>query len=111
VAPFLSSDVFKTGHPADAIERAQQACFKAQMVVAQSVALRKERDRWRALWRACYETSEHFVVCCAYCGRVRTLDGDWVSDVYHLRKGRGVEISHGLCQDCLAEHYPRLTVA
>ena len=106
-----SPSLIQTGSPADAIERAQQVCFEARVIISQSVALRKERERWRALWKACFTTPEYLLVCCAYCGRVRTLDGVWVVDAYHLSKGNSVQMSHGVCHECLAAHFPPWAIA
>jgi hypothetical protein len=111
VASLSFPGLTQTGFPADAIERAQQACLDAQVVVAQSVALRNERERWRALWQAFSTTPEYLLVCCAYCGRVRSLDGVWVVDAYHLSKGKCVQMSHGVCDECLATHFPPWAIA
>jgi hypothetical protein len=101
---------------AQSIERAQELCFDAQVAVhkaaarvAESKRFQSERQRWKAVWSSC-AGSHPVVVCCAYCARVRTPDGQWgaipVSLSANLHKSPAVRLSHGYCADCLARHFP-----
>jgi hypothetical protein len=101
---------------AQSIERARELCFDAQVAiyraaaqVAESKRLQSERQRWRAVWSPC-AGSLPVVVCCAYCARVRTPDGQWgaipVSLSANIHKSPAVRLSHGYCPDCLARHFP-----
>jgi hypothetical protein len=100
----------------ETIERAKRICFEAQVAihraltkVAESKRCQAERGRWRAVW-AGREGPDHVVVCCAYCARVRTPDGQWgaipagLSQAVH--QSPVVRLSHGFCPDCLARHFP-----
>lgn len=114
MAPLPSRGLAKTGTPADAIERARHLRLQAEVIVARAAAVvgecaqqRSSRRRWFSLWKACYPAPDHFLVCCAYCTRIRTLDGDWVPAPTLLRGTRSVDISHGACQDCLAQQFPQ----
>lgn len=42
---------------------------------------------------------------CAHCHRIRTEDDDWVSLDRYVRMHSEADFSHGICPDCLAEHY------
>jgi len=50
-----------------------------------------------------------FVVICAFCGRMRSGEGLWISlplwlsEMLQQEFGR---ISHGYCPECLARHFP-----
>jgi hypothetical protein len=102
---------------AQAIARAQQLCFDAQITISKAAAQvakskrgQSERRRWRAVWSA-RQGPDHVVACCAYCARVRTPDGEWgaipasLSQAVH--QSPVVRLSHGICPDCLARHFPR----
>lgn len=109
-----SSNRFQTGTPADVIERAQYLCAEARTVVAharqaisEGRAQRTERRRWRPLERMLYQPADPMLVRCAYCDRVRTPQGEWVAYPTRLSWGRNVEVSHGFCRDCLAQHFPQ----
>jgi hypothetical protein len=113
----LSSPQLRSGQAlAQAIERARELCFDAQIATSKAAAqvaecnrLRAARRRWRAVW--CQDNPNSVVVCCAYCARVRTSDGEWgaipasLSQAVH--RSAAVRLSHGFCPDCLARHFPR----
>ena len=110
-----SSNRFQTGTPADVIERAQYLCAEARTVVAharQAISEgRTQRNRAAPMARRSRECStrpaDHMLVRCAYCDRVRTPQGEWVAYPTRLSWGRNVEVSHGFCRDCLAQHFPQ----
>jgi hypothetical protein len=50
-----------------------------------------------------------FVVVCAFCSRVRSHDGLWISPLpgrSHILAQEAGRISHTYCPECLARHYP-----
>ena len=113
----ISPPVLRAESLAQSIERAQELCFDAQVAVrkaaarvAESKRLKSERQRWRAVWSRCVG-ADSVVVCCAYCARVRTPDGQWgaipasLNPIIH--QSPTVRLSHGYCPDCLARHFPR----
>jgi hypothetical protein len=54
------------------------------------------------------------VVCCAYCGRMKTEGGQWrlVSvSLARILEGAPIgTVSHGYCADCVARHASRPTL-
>jgi hypothetical protein len=87
---------------------------QAELTLARSVVLvnsslerRVERRRWSSLRHTLYDIPEHMLVCCIYCGRVRTLEGDWMVLPPGVRRRRRLDISHGACTECLAELFPQ----
>lgn len=40
---------------------------------------------------------------CAWCGRIRTEDGDWESVSSYLKRVADTDVSHGLCPSCERE--------
>jgi hypothetical protein len=50
-----------------------------------------------------------FVVICAFCGRMRSGEGPWISLplwLSHMLRQEPGRISHTYCPECLARHYP-----
>lgn len=45
---------------------------------------------------------------CAHCKRIRREDSTWESVEQHMKRHAAVEFTHGLCPDCLHEHYGNL---
>jgi hypothetical protein len=103
---------------AQAIARARELCFDAQIIISKAAARvaeskrgQSERRRWRAVWSRAQEGPDRLVVCCVYCARVRAPDGEWgaipagLSQVIH--QSPTVCLSHGICGDCMARHFPR----
>ena len=45
---------------------------------------------------------------CAYCKKIRTETGSWVEVENYIRNHSEAEFSHGICSDCVREHYTDL---
>ena len=43
---------------------------------------------------------------CSFCKKVRDDEGFWEQVDVYITKYTGADISHGICPDCLKEHYP-----
>ena len=43
---------------------------------------------------------------CSYCKKVRDEDGYWQQVESYIRNHSEADFSHGLCQECLKEHFP-----
>jgi hypothetical protein len=43
---------------------------------------------------------------CAHCRRIRNDEQYWQSVEMYFRNHLGMDVSHGLCQECLKKHYP-----
>ncbi|MBN1812515.1 MAG: GAF domain-containing protein, partial [Anaerolineae bacterium] len=45
---------------------------------------------------------------CSFCKKIRDDEGYWQTVETYLREHSEAEFSHGLCLDCLKEHYPEV---
>lgn len=45
---------------------------------------------------------------CSFCKKIRTAEGTWENVDVYIHTHTEADISHGLCPDCLKEHYPEL---
>jgi peroxiredoxin (alkyl hydroperoxide reductase subunit C) len=52
--------------------------------------------------RACRQV---LLKMCAWCKRVHEKSGDWSRVEDYIRRFTGADFSHGICPDCLTEHY------
>jgi K+-sensing histidine kinase KdpD len=43
---------------------------------------------------------------CMYCKQIRTEAGAWTEMEQYIREHSEAEFSHGVCPDCLRQHYP-----
>jgi hypothetical protein len=104
--------------PAAVMERAQRLRAVAQASISaaafqrrESRRLRYERTLVRSIWSECSADPDHIVVCCSYCARVHRPEG-WSAippDQSKILHGSpAVRLSHGLCEDCLARHFPAM---
>ena len=51
-------------------------------------------------------TLEGIVPICMHCKRIRDTDNYWQQVEVYVSAGSKAEFSHGLCDECMAEHYP-----
>jgi len=81
---------------------------KVALTLADCKRLRLERRQWRAVWSAVRARPDHIVVCCYYCARVRTPNGEWTAVPMGLsnalQQSLCVNFSHGICPDCMARY-------
>lgn len=47
---------------------------------------------------------------CSYCKKIRLDNGYWESVEKYICSNTLVEMSHGICPDCCAEHHPDITI-
>ncbi len=82
---------------------------------ARGVAERREEEfvvrEWMAhemLERTTGElrTLRGFLPICAHCRKVRDEAGAWDALEAYVRRQSGAEFSHGICPDCVQEHFP-----
>ena len=45
---------------------------------------------------------------CSYCKKIRTEAGSWMEVENYVRKHSEAEFSHGICPNCVREHYAEL---
>ncbi|HTR98810.1 MAG TPA: hypothetical protein VML00_03610 [Bacteroidota bacterium] len=43
---------------------------------------------------------------CAWCRRVRTDAGEWVQMEVYMKDHADIDVTHGICPECVSEHYP-----
>ena len=53
------------------------------------------------------KTLEGILPLCSFCKKIRKDDGTWEQIDVHIREHSHADISHGICPDCMKEHYPR----
>ena len=98
------------GHPAttfvEALDRANQLRLRAGALRERS----KTERAWHALLSYTHTVQEPLVVVCAYCGRIRSLAGAWITLEEYMRDyiGRSMwpMVSHGFCPECLQTNLP-----
>ncbi len=53
-------------------------------------------------------TLQGFLPICAHCKKIRNDQGYWQQIESYIRQHSAAEFSHGICPDCLREHYSDL---
>jgi len=93
----------------EAVAAARKAVLVAQELLRNAQAARDERENWNRAFAQAQKDPDHLLVCCSYCGRLRTGDA-WVEVPAHigamLWRAHGVSVSHGICRTCLDKHHP-----
>jgi AmiR/NasT family two-component response regulator len=51
-------------------------------------------------------TLRGLLAVCSFCRRIRETDDTWRPMEEYVTRHTEVQLSHGLCPDCLAQHYP-----
>ena len=54
------------------------------------------------------KTLRKILPMCSHCKNIRDKEGNWIPLENYLLMRSGVEISHGLCPDCLKKFYPEV---
>lgn len=77
----------------------------------QEEALRRQRRELREVVArleaaaATIATLEGVLPICSHCKRIRDDDDTWVRVETYVEERSGAQFSHGICPECLAEHY------
>jgi hypothetical protein len=110
VATWLAADVV-AGH---AVPDLRVAVWNATFELVTYVAvawvvgwMRTEHDRLRTALEQVKQLSGLLPVC-AWCHRVRSDEGYWLSVDRYLREQTGVQVTHGICPDCAAKQLAEL---
>ena len=53
-------------------------------------------------------TAQGFIPVCMHCHKVREEGKGWTHMETYLKIHLDVDVTHGLCPDCLKQHYPEL---
>jgi PAS domain-containing protein len=51
-------------------------------------------------------STQGLVPICMHCGRVRDRSNDWTPMESYLKDRLDLELTHGLCPECMKKHYP-----
>lgn len=72
--------------------------------------LRQLQDNVAALERALAEvkTLRGILPICSFCKKIRDDDGYWSQVEVYVSERSHADFSHGICPDCMEEHYPGL---
>lgn len=58
---------------------------------------------------ASVRTLQGLLPICAHCKRIRDDKGEWTQVEQFVRARTDAQFSHGICPECMAAHYPRVT--
>jgi len=73
----------------------------AVLIVASNVTALKDSEERVARLRS-------LLPICAWCDRIRTVDGSWETVEEYVERESGATVSHDLCPDCLAKELASL---
>ena len=86
---------------------------RGSFVIYKDITLRKKAEQEREkiidkLQKALDEvkTLEGMIPICSHCKKIRDDSGFWGNVEQYIAKHSNVDFSHGICPDCLQEHYP-----
>lgn len=54
-------------------------------------------------------STQGLIPICMHCGRVRDRSKDWQPMESYLKDHLDLEVTHGLCPECFAKHYPEIS--
>jgi PAS domain S-box-containing protein len=54
------------------------------------------------------KTLQGILSICSYCHKIRNDEGKWEQMEVYIRDRSEADFSHGMCPECLAEHYPAI---
>jgi CRP-like cAMP-binding protein len=63
--------------------------------------------RIRAIEKTIMSVLGTFVSICSCCRKIRTEDDTWIPLEQYIRDRYEAEFTHGICPQCMAEHYPQ----
>jgi PAS domain S-box-containing protein len=87
----------------------QRFLLTSAVDITDRIKAEQERDRLIAELRQALDkvqTLHGLIPICAYCKKVRDDEGYWHQVEAYLKAHSAAEFSHGLCPDCIEEHYP-----
>ncbi len=57
------------------------------------------------------KTLRGIVPICSYCKKVRNDQGYWDQVEVYVREHTEAEFSHGICPECLKQHFPDMSIS
>lgn len=95
---------------ADRIRILQRARVAAEERARRNLEIRSEElEQLVAQRTAEIKTLHGILPICAHCKNIRTDDGAWQQLEEYISSHTDAEFSHGICVDCIAKFYPKLT--
>ena len=86
---------------------------KGSFIIYKDISIRKkvEEEREKLIEKLQktldeIKTLEGLIPICSYCKKIRDDSGFWGNVEQYISKHSNVDFSHGICPDCLKEHYP-----
>ena len=70
------------------------------------------QDKNRQLEKAIQEIHvlKEIIPICSYCKKIRNDEGYWKTLESYITEYSGAKLSHGICPDCLKEHFPEVKI-
>jgi hypothetical protein len=96
---------FYSGRKSTPINWIEDACESAGVLIVAVTVIVWTRNALARIRRL-----EGMLHVCSHCKRVQ-VDGRWIDFEEYVLDKTDTRLSHGICQACLAEHYPDLTDA
>ena len=93
--------------PRDAVDMVANAIIRGAVFVFIAVLVAKVMEQRRALEKE-VEVLRGILPICMYCKKIRSAEGDWERLEAYITRHSEAEFSHGLCEECAKEHYPKL---
>jgi hypothetical protein len=54
------------------------------------------------------QTLKGILPLCSYCKKIRNCEGEWEPVDHYIDSHSQADVSHGICPDCLQEHFPEM---
>ena len=80
-----------------------------RVIKAEKVLLDEKNKLQKALKEI--KTLHGIIPICSYCKQIRDDKGLWSRMEEYIREHSEANFSHGICPDCLQEHYPEIHAA
>jgi hypothetical protein len=76
-----------------------------RLLVLIGLAILIANERQRQILRKRVKILEGILVICSFCKKIRQPDGAWEQIDAYVSKHTDAQFSHGLCKECVQEHY------
>lgn len=79
-------------------------------ITAHKQTEKEKNDLIKQLQKALAEakTLRGIIPICMICKKIRDDQGEWEEVEVYIHKHSGADFSHGICPDCLQEHFPKV---
>ena len=91
----------KTQVNSHSLLRSLRYSIERNILAQQSINLRSLHDKINQ-----FKLLKGFLPICSHCKKIRNDSGYWQNVENYISNHSGAKLSHGICPDCLKEHYP-----